>query len=106
MVATPCTTDPASIAPNKTAKPDSRMKGPPIRPRTDMAPSTAISLSGRTAKYQIKDTGAARALAEALGLDLPLLRLADQLFTDLVAHGGGALDHSALILEMERKKRS
>lgn len=58
---------------------------------------------GGPAKYQIKDTGAARALAESLGLDLPLLTLADQLFTDLVAHGGGDLDHSALILELERR---
>lgn len=58
---------------------------------------------GGPAKYQIKDTGAARALAQSLGLDLPLLGLADQLFTDLVAHGGGDLDHSALILELERR---
>ncbi|MDR7124972.1 NAD(P)-dependent oxidoreductase [Pseudotabrizicola sp. 4114] len=58
---------------------------------------------GGPAKYQIKDTGAARTLAQSLGLDLPLLELADQLFTDLVAHGGGDLDHSALILELERR---
>lgn len=58
---------------------------------------------GGPAKYQIKDTGAAKALAQSLGLDLPLLALADQLFTDLVAHGGGDLDHSALILELERR---
>ncbi|MDO8884590.1 MAG: NAD(P)-dependent oxidoreductase [Pseudotabrizicola sp.] len=58
---------------------------------------------GGPAKYQIKDTGAAKALAQSLGLELPLLGLADQLFTDLVAHGGGDLDHSALILELERR---
>lgn len=58
---------------------------------------------GGPAKYQIKDTGAAKTLAQSLGLDLPLLGLADQLFTDLVAHGGGDLDHSALILELERR---
>ena len=58
---------------------------------------------GGPAKYQIKDTGAAKVLAQSLGLDLPLLALADRLFTDLVAHGGGDLDHSALILELERR---
>jgi 3-hydroxyisobutyrate dehydrogenase-like beta-hydroxyacid dehydrogenase len=58
---------------------------------------------GGPAKYQIKDTSSAKALAHSLGLDLPLLDLADQLFSDLVAHGGGDLDHSALILELERR---
>jgi 2-hydroxy-3-oxopropionate reductase len=58
---------------------------------------------GGPAKYQIKDTGSAKTLAQSLGLDLPLLGLADQLFIDLVAHGGGDLDHSALILELERR---
>ncbi|MGP3698552.1 NAD(P)-dependent oxidoreductase [Rhodobacter sp. NSM] len=55
------------------------------------------------AKYQLKDTRAAREVAEMLGLRLPLLDLADDLFRGLVAHGGGDLDHSALILELERR---
>ncbi len=58
---------------------------------------------GGPAKYQIKDTAAARSLAAALGLDLPMLNLADALFGDLVAHGGGDYDHSALILELRRR---
>lgn len=58
---------------------------------------------GGPAKYQIKDTSAARELATALGLDLPMLNLADELFTSLVAAGGGDLDHSALILELKRR---
>ena len=58
---------------------------------------------GGPAKYQIKDTEAAKTLAHSLGLELPLLDLADRLFTDLVAHGGGDLDHSAVILELERR---
>lgn len=58
---------------------------------------------GGPAKYQIKDTRAALAVADRLGLDLPALNLADQLFTDLVAHGGGDLDHSALFLELLRR---
>ncbi|MBU4529515.1 MAG: NAD(P)-dependent oxidoreductase [Hoeflea sp.] len=58
---------------------------------------------GGPAKYQIKDTGAARETATALGLDLPMLNLADRLFGDLVAHGGGDLDHSAVFLELSRR---
>lgn len=58
---------------------------------------------GGPAKYQIKDTAAAKILAQSLGLELPLLEIADRLFSDLVAHGGGDLDHSAVILELERK---
>lgn len=58
---------------------------------------------GGPAKYQIKDTAAAKSLAAALGLDLPMLDLADRLFCDLVANGGGDLDHSALFLELARR---
>ncbi|QFI68807.1 NAD(P)-dependent oxidoreductase [Sinorhizobium alkalisoli] len=58
---------------------------------------------GGPAKYQIKDTRAALDVAAALNLELPVLRLADGLFTSLVDHGGGDLDHSALILELKRR---
>ncbi len=58
---------------------------------------------GGPAKYQIKDTAAALVLAQSLGLELPVLQLADDLFRNLVAHGGGDLDHSALIVELERR---
>ncbi|OHV82435.1 NAD(P)-dependent oxidoreductase [Ensifer sp. LCM 4579] len=58
---------------------------------------------GGPAKYQIKDTSAALDVAAALNLELPVLRLADGLFTSLVDHGGGDLDHSALILELKRR---
>lgn len=58
---------------------------------------------GGPAKYQIKDTAAAKALAAKLGLDLPMLDLADRLFNDLVDHGGADLDHSALFLELARR---
>jgi len=58
---------------------------------------------GGPAKYQVKDTAAARSTAAALGLDLPMLNLADALFGDLVDHGGGDLDHSAVILELSRR---
>lgn len=58
---------------------------------------------GGPAKYQVKDTRAALDVAGALGLDMPVLALADRLFADLIAHGGADLDHSALILELKRR---
>lgn len=58
---------------------------------------------GGPARYQLKDTRAARQVAAGLGLELPVLNLADQLFADLVAHGGGDLDHSALLIELRRR---
>lgn len=58
---------------------------------------------GGPAKYQLKDTRAACQVAQDLGLELPLLTLTDQLFADLVANGGGDLDHSAILLEIQRR---
>lgn len=58
---------------------------------------------GGPARYQLKDTRAAREVASGLGLNLPVLNLADALFADLVAHGGGDLDHSALLIELRRR---
>ncbi|WP_206664535.1 NAD(P)-dependent oxidoreductase [Dankookia rubra] len=60
---------------------------------------------GGPAKYQVKDTGTALGLCAALGLDLPVLRLVDRLFADMVAHGDGDLDHSAIIQELRRRNR-
>nr|WP_269142400.1 NAD-binding protein [Mangrovicoccus algicola] len=58
---------------------------------------------GGPAKYQLKDTRAARAVAASLGLELPVLDLVDGLFDELVAHRGGDLDHAALMIELERR---
>jgi 3-hydroxyisobutyrate dehydrogenase-like beta-hydroxyacid dehydrogenase len=58
---------------------------------------------GGPARHQRKDTGTAVALARDLGLDLPVTALVDRLFADLVAHGDGDLDHSALIRELRRR---
>ncbi|MFN3273652.1 MAG: NAD(P)-dependent oxidoreductase [Paracoccus sp. (in: a-proteobacteria)] len=58
---------------------------------------------GGPARYQLKDTTAAREVAQKLGLDLPVLNLADRLFADLIAHGGGDLDHAALLIELRRR---
>lgn len=58
---------------------------------------------GGPARYQLKDTAAARQVADGLGLELPVLNLAHQLFADLIAYGGGDLDHAALLLELRRR---
>lgn len=58
---------------------------------------------GGPSKWQLKDTQTAMALAERLSLELPVSSLVNELFTDLVAHGDGDLDHSALIRELKRR---
>ncbi|TPL71449.1 NAD(P)-dependent oxidoreductase [Mesorhizobium sp. B2-3-15] len=57
---------------------------------------------GGPAKYQIKDTGTALALAASLGLTLPVATEVDRIFRGLVDNGGGDLDHSAAIVELRR----
>jgi 3-hydroxyisobutyrate dehydrogenase-like beta-hydroxyacid dehydrogenase len=60
---------------------------------------------GGPAKHQLKDTATAMALARTLGLELPVSALVDRLFADLVEHGDGDLDHSAIIRELRRHNR-
>ncbi|RAR62870.1 MULTISPECIES: NAD(P)-dependent oxidoreductase [Halomonadaceae] len=60
---------------------------------------------GGPAKWQLKDTQTAMELAEQLSLELPVSQLVNRLFHDLVAHGDGELDHSALIRELRRLNR-
>jgi 3-hydroxyisobutyrate dehydrogenase-like beta-hydroxyacid dehydrogenase len=57
---------------------------------------------GGPAKHQIKDTGTALDLARAQQLRLPVAEEVDRLFRSLVEHGGGDLDHSAVIVELQR----
>ena len=45
---------------------------------------------GGPARYQVKDT-------------LPVLQVVDRLFRDMVDHGDGDLDHSAIIREIGRR---
>ncbi|MER9712788.1 NAD(P)-dependent oxidoreductase [Mesorhizobium sp. M0174] len=77
------------------------------------ADSTVLRLHGRRmiesdfvpggpAKYQIKDTGTALALAASLGLTLPIATEVDRIFRGLVDNFGGDLDHSAAIIELRR----
>lgn len=58
---------------------------------------------GGPAKYQLKDTRTAIAFARGVGLSLPMLNQADQLFADMVEHGEGELDHSGIIREVRRR---
>lgn len=58
---------------------------------------------GGPAKWQLKDTRTAVALARSLGLSLPVIGLVDSLFAEMIAHGDGELDHSALIRELQRR---
>jgi 3-hydroxyisobutyrate dehydrogenase-like beta-hydroxyacid dehydrogenase len=59
---------------------------------------------GGPAKYQVKDTSTALALSRSIGLELPLLGLVDRLFADMVSHGDGDLDHSAILRELRRRQ--
>jgi len=56
---------------------------------------------GRSATH-LKDLRNALAAAEEEGLSMPFSRLAADLFDGLIAHAGD-LDHSALLVEMERR---
>lgn len=49
-----------------------------------------------------KDLNLALSSAKALGLSLPNTAIAQQMFSSCAAHGGGELDHSALITAIER----
>ncbi|RWM77531.1 MAG: NAD(P)-dependent oxidoreductase [Mesorhizobium sp.] len=57
---------------------------------------------GGPAKYQVKDTGTALALARAQELRLPIAEQVDSLFRRLVDEGGGDLDHSAVFLTLKK----
>lgn len=58
---------------------------------------------GGPARWQLKDTQTAHSLAAELSLELPVSSLVNRLFEELVAHGDGDLDHSALIRELRRR---
>jgi 3-hydroxyisobutyrate dehydrogenase-like beta-hydroxyacid dehydrogenase len=58
---------------------------------------------GGPAKYQVKDTTTAVELGRSIGLELPVLQVVDGLFGDMVEHGDGDLDHSAIIREIGRR---
>jgi 2-hydroxy-3-oxopropionate reductase len=58
---------------------------------------------GGLAKFQLKDLRFALESAAKVNVDLPVTSEVAQLFKDLVDHGDGDLDHSAIIREIERR---
>lgn len=57
---------------------------------------------GGTVRNQVKDLAAVHSLAAEYGLELPVTALVEELFRLATGHGFGDLDHSALLLEIER----
>jgi 2-hydroxy-3-oxopropionate reductase len=57
---------------------------------------------GGTVNNQMKDLNAAVSVAGQLGIALPLLETVHEQFGQLQSSGSGALDHSALFLQIER----
>lgn len=56
---------------------------------------------GGKARFHLKDLRIARQIAQMHGVALPVGTLVEQLFTSLIAGGGGDLDHSALLTVIE-----
>jgi len=60
---------------------------------------------GAASRIQLKDLVTAIEAAGDVGLDLRITSLAQSMFESLCASGGAELDHSALLLEIERSGR-
>jgi len=60
---------------------------------------------GGFAKFQLKDLNFALECAEQIGVELPVASIVRDLFAELVKHGDGELDHSAIIREIERRAK-
>jgi len=54
-------------------------------------------------RRQAEDTTKAVEFGRTVGLELPVLAVVDRLFGDMVAHGDGDLNHSAIICEIGRR---
>jgi 2-hydroxy-3-oxopropionate reductase len=57
---------------------------------------------GGSSNNQLKDLNAVIATAESLGLTLPLSQAVRAEFAEFVADGGGEIDHSGLLLHLEK----
>ncbi len=60
---------------------------------------------GAQAEIQLKDLTTSRGLAESIGLALPILALVESLYASMCNGPWSKLDHSALILEIERRMK-
>jgi 2-hydroxy-3-oxopropionate reductase len=58
---------------------------------------------GAAARVHLKDMATILDAARQGGLELPLSQTVHDLFRDLAEHGGAGYDHSALLLELERR---
>jgi 2-hydroxy-3-oxopropionate reductase len=58
---------------------------------------------GAPSTIQLKDLDTVLLEAEALSLDLPIVRAVRDLYANLVARGQGGVDHSGLLLELEHR---
>ena len=58
---------------------------------------------GGFSKFQLKDLNFALERAEQIGVELPVTSIVRELFAELVEHGDGELDHSAIVREIERR---
>ena len=54
-------------------------------------------------RRRAEDTTTAVEFGRTVGLELPVLQVVDRLFGDMVAHGCGDLDHSAIMREIGRR---
>ena len=59
-----------------------------------------MNIATASLRRQAEDTTTAVAFGRTVGLELPVLQVVDRLFGDMVAHGDGGLDHSAIIREV------
>ena len=62
-----------------------------------------MSIATMLLRRQAEDTTTAVEFGRTIGLELPVLAVVDRLFGDMVAHGDGDLDHSAVIREIGRR---
>jgi 2-hydroxy-3-oxopropionate reductase len=60
-------------------------------------------IPGAAARVHLKDMATILDAAGEVGLRLPLSQTVHDLFRDLAEHGGAGYDHSALLLELERR---
>jgi 2-hydroxy-3-oxopropionate reductase len=57
---------------------------------------------GGPSRFQLKDLNAVLAMAEQFALTLPLTVQVQQEFADFVSAGGGDVDHSGILLHLEK----
>ncbi len=55
-----------------------------------------MSIATMSLPRQAEDTTTAVEFGRTVGLELPVLQVVDRLFGNMVAHGDGDLDHSAI----------